>query len=116
MLTLPMQAMAYVAMQACVLSEPDASMQTTHSMAMAGDAMASCHEMADAESLPAQHPSTQHDCKFCAACGLASALPADVAVRMPVIPMPQAFSPQPAAAFSGFFPDGPERPPRAVLA
>jgi hypothetical protein len=32
------------------------------------------------------------------------------------VPVPHHFTPQPAAPFSAFIPDGPERPPQPALA
>ena len=107
MLTLPVQAFAYAAMQGCAFPDRGAPEQ----MAMSGEAMTDCHEPAHSDSSPAQH-----DCKFCAACGLASALPIEFAGSAPVVPIVHSFAPQPAASFSGFIPDGPERPPRTTLA
>lgn len=103
MLTLPVQGFAYSGMQACLFSDQGAA----DPVAMADEAMADCH---------AHDPSTQHECKFCAACALASALPIEFARSTPVVPIAHSFAPQPAASFSGFIPDGPERPPRAPLA
>jgi hypothetical protein len=113
MLTLPVQAFAYAAMQGCVLPYQRAA-ESTEPMAMPAEAMAGCHE---AEAMhPAGAPShslpAQHECKFCAACGLASAMPIDFAGSTPVVPIAHSFVSQPAASFSGFIPDGPERPPR----
>lgn len=111
MLALPVQAFAYSGMQACLLSDQGAAEQ----MAMSSEAMsmAGCHE-AD----PPQHQGlpAQHECKFCAACALASALPIEFVGSPPVVPIARSFAPQPAVSFSGFIPDSPERPPRAHLA
>jgi len=107
MLTLPVQAFAYAAMQGCSIPDQGAA----EHMAMPGEAMAHCHEPAQPDS-----PSPQHECKFCAACGLASALPIEFAGSTPVVPIVRGFGAQPAASFSGFIPDGPERPPRTTLA
>ena len=106
-LTLPAQAFAYAAMQGCAFPDQRAA----EPMAMPGEAMMSCHEPAQPDSPPAQH-----ECKFCAACGLASALPIEFAGSAPVVTMAHRFAAQPAASFSGFIPDGPERPPRSPLA
>ena len=109
MLTLPVQAFAYSGMQACLFSDQGAAEQR----AMSGEAMsmAGCHE-----ATPSHHMPAQHECKFCAACALASALPIEFAGSTPVVPIAHSFAQQPAALFSGFIPDGPERPPRTPLA
>jgi len=108
MLALPMQAFAYTAMQACMFSDRAAAEQ----MAMSGEGMTGCHGTPD-------HPHTpplQHECKICAACALASALPIEFTGSTPVVPIAYRFVTQPAESFSGFIPDGPERPPRPFLA
>lgn len=109
LLTLPVQALAYSAMQVCILSDRVAAEQ----MAMPGDpvAMEDCH----APDQP-PHPPDQHECKFCAACALATALPIGFADSAPLVPIAHRFTPQPAASFSGFIPDSLERPPRAAFA
>lgn len=109
MLALPVQALAYSSMQACLFPDRGAADQ----VAMGGEAMgmAGCHASDHPHSPPAQH-----ECKFCAACALASALPSEFAGSTPVVQIAHSFAPQPAASFSGFIPDGPERPPRVSLA
>ena len=111
MLALPMQAFAYTAMQVCLFSDRAAA----EPMAMPGEAMegmAGCHTMPDQP----HRPPLQHECKYCAACALASALPIEFAAGTRVVPIAHRFALQPAAAFSGFIPDGPDRPPRPFLA
>ncbi len=111
MLALPLQAFAYTAMQACMFSDRGAAEQ----MAMSGEAMegmTDCHTTPD----PPHSPPAQHECKYCAACALASALPIDFTGGTPVVPIAHSFALLPAASFSGFIPDGPDRPPRASLA
>ncbi len=111
MLTLPVQALAYSAMQACmVLDQGAAAQQAMPGEAMSMD-MAGCHTPEQPHSPPAQH-----ECKFCAACALAAALPIGFAESAPIVPLQHRFVLQPAASFSGFIPDGPERPPRPFLA
>jgi hypothetical protein len=109
MLALPLQALATASMRVCgTASHPAMAEQ----MAMADEAMANCHE-------PDQQPETppaQHDCKHCAACALGAALPIPAADTPAVAPTPVRFLSHPAAPFSGFIPDGPERPPRISLA
>ena len=112
MLTLPVQAFAYSVMQGCVLPYQGAA-EPTVQMAMPAEAMANCHE---ADSSQHQGLPAQYECKFCAACGLASAMPIEFVGSPPVVPIAHSFAPQPAASFSGFIPDGPERPPRPFLA
>lgn len=107
MLALPVQAFASAAMLDCAFTDQAA----VASMAMAGETMAGCHEPAQPDS-----PSAQHDCKHCAACALAAALPIPATDRAAVMPASIQFPTQPAASFSGFVPSGPERPPRAFLA
>ena len=107
MLALPVQTFASAAMLGCTFSHQPAVEQ----MAMAGETMAGCHEPAQPDSPPAQH-----DCKHCAACALAAALPIPVTDRAAVVPASIPFLTQPAASFSGFVPSGPERPPRAFRA
>ncbi|MGE5318728.1 MAG: hypothetical protein ACM3KD_00975 [Hyphomicrobiaceae bacterium] len=109
MLTLPLQAFAYSAMQVCTIVDQGAAEQVA--MPGEGMAMAGCHTPDHPHSSPAQH-----ECKYCAACALASALPIELAGSTPVVPLAHSFASQPAASFSGFIPDGPERPPRPSLA
>lgn len=111
MLALPVQAFAYSGMQACLFS--DQGVVEPRAMSDEDMSMSGCHE-AD----PSQHQGhpAQHECKFCAACALASALPIEFVGSTPVVPIVHSFAPQPAASFSGFIPDSPERPPRTPLA
>ena len=103
MLALPAQALAYSAMQACTVANRGAA----EPMATSGEtmAMAGCHAPDQPHSAP-----VQHECKYCAACALASALPIEFAGSTPVVPIARSFALPPAASFSGFIPDGPERP------
>lgn len=107
-LALPVQSFAAAAMLGCMMPPPDAM----RPVAMADDMMAGCH----ASSAQPDTPSPSHNCNHCAACALASALPIPAAGSPPVVPVAVRFVSQPVAAFSGFIPDGPERPPRPVLA
>jgi hypothetical protein len=107
MLTLPLQALASAAMLGCM-----AHSEAMEQMAMADEMMAGCHESEQPAS-----PSTSHDCKHCAACALGTALLLLPAVDTPaIVPARHSFTPHSAALFSGFIPDGPERPPRSTLA
>lgn len=107
MLALPLQTFASASMLGCAFSQPAA----VDPMTMADAMMAGCHEPEQPDSPPAQH-----DCKHCAACALASVLPVPVADSVAIMPVVHRFASQPAALFSGFIPDGPERPPRPALA
>jgi hypothetical protein len=108
MLALPLQAFAAASMLGCALSHRAAGEQ----MAMVDGMMAGCHETEQPDAPPAQH-----DCKHCAVCALASALLPIPASNTPaILPVTHHFTSHPAASFSGFVPDGPERPPRPSLA
>lgn len=107
MLALPLQTFASAAMLGCGTLSHQAMMEQ---VAAADEATAGCHE-------PEQDvPSTQHNCKHCAACALGAALPIPAADTPAIMPVPTRFMPHAAASFSGFIPDGPERPPRISLA
>jgi hypothetical protein len=56
-----------------------------------------------------------HKCSACAACGAAAALPAEPPRFAPAEAGPEAFRPLPLSAVR-FFTDGPDRPPRTLLA
>jgi hypothetical protein len=109
MLALPLQTFASAAMLVCSASSHQA--MTEQQVAMADGAMAACHE----PDRQPETPPTQHDCKHCGACALGVALPIPVAATA-IMPALIRFSSHPAASFSGFIPDGPERPPRISLA
>ncbi|MDO9008196.1 MAG: hypothetical protein Q7U80_08230 [Thiobacillus sp.] len=104
MLALPLQAFASASMPGCLFQQPAAG-------AMADVMMDGCHEPVQPESSPAQH-----DCKHCAACALGSVLPAPVNDSVGIMPLRHGLIPSSASAFIGFIPEGPERPPRSVLA
>jgi len=107
MLALPVQAFASAAMLGCAL--PHQAAMAPMAMAMAEDGMAGCHE-------PEQSAPTPHNCKHCTACALAFALPIPSSDTPAIVPSPTRYFPHPAASFSGFVPEGPERPPRTPLA
>lgn len=107
MLALPLQALASASMLGCTLSHP-----APEPMLMADGMMAGCHEAEPSD----HHPPAQHDCKHCAACAPGAALPVPVADSVAIAPAPHRYASQPATLFSGFVPDGPERPPRPILA
>jgi hypothetical protein len=101
-LALPLQGWASASMMTCLPggAPVDAAAAVPATMA--------CHEQTPEDApLPAQH-----DCQHCAACVLASAPPIPLTVTPAIAPVSVRFIPHPAAAFSGFIPDGPERPPR----
>lgn len=101
MLALPVQAFASAAMLGCAILHQ----ATMAPMATADETMAGCHE-------PEQSAPTPHDCKHCTACVLASALAIPVVDLATVMAVRESYISHPAAAFSGFVPEGPERPPR----
>jgi hypothetical protein len=94
-------------MLGCTLSQPVAE-----PMVMTEGTMAGCHEAEPSD----HHAPAQHDCKHCAACALGTALPVPAADSVAITPAPHRYASQPAVLFSGFVPDGPERPPRPTLA
>jgi hypothetical protein len=102
MLALPLQGWASASMLACLPGGAPVSPAAT------APAMTGCHEQAP-EDVP---PPAQHDCQHCAACVLASALPIPFTDTPAIVPVSTRYIPQPAATFSGFIADGPERPPR----
>lgn len=108
MLALPLQTLAAASMMACAMPQQAVIEHIEHT-AMAGESMAGCHE-------PEPSPATPHNCKHCATCALASVLPIPAFDTAAIIPAAQSYALQPAVAFSGFVPSGPERPPRAAFA
>ena len=104
MLALPVQAFASAAMMSCALPQQD----TVQSMVVADDVMAGCHE-------PEPSAPSSHDCKHCTACALASALPIPSSDAPAIMPVLTRYILHPAVSFSGFVPEGPERPPRSTL-
>ena len=110
MLVLPVQTFASAAMLGCAFSHQGPS--TAPQMAQTADAEAlpACHTPEAPEAMPAQH-----DCKHCAACYMASALPIP-SVFVPSIaqPAPSVIIPLSITTFIGFIPDSPERPPRTT--
>lgn len=107
MLALPLQTFASAAMLSCTFSHRTAQ----ESMMPADETMAGCHETQQTDASAAQH-----DCKHCATCALASALPIPAADVQAIVSASHRFDPQSIAAFGGFVPEGPERPPRPSLA
>lgn len=108
MLALPLQALASAAMLGCSFAHPAPVAQ----LAPADAAMATpCHE-------PERNaaPATYSDCSHCASCALASALPIPATDVPAVVPAARHYSALLTPRFSGFVPDGPERPPRPGFA
>lgn len=103
MLALPLQAFASMAMLGCEHA------RGTESQASMEAAMSGCHEAADERSAPAP---AKHQCSHCADCYLTSALPIPPATSNLTVPAPSIRHTHHAADFSGFIPEGPERPPR----
>ena len=103
MLVLPLQALAAASMLDCAFLHQ----AVQEPMAMADEPMAGCHEPEQPGA-----PSSEHNCKHCPVCALASALPITASDRVTILPAPYRFSSQPVATLSGYIPDGPERPPR----
>jgi hypothetical protein len=108
MLALPLQALASASMLGCTFAQPAPTvLQVTVDAAMTPP----CHEPE-----PASAPATQHDCKHCANCALASALPIPAVAVPATVPAVSRYSVLSIQPFSGFVPDGPERPPRPTFA
>jgi hypothetical protein len=105
MLILPLQAYASASMRSC-LPVPVPVQQSAEPMQMAG-----CHESGQHDDTPAPH---NH--KYCAVCALATALPVSFNLSPVLAPAALRFVTLPIAAFYGFIPDGPDRPPRLPLA
>lgn len=106
-LALPLQAFASAAMLDCAFA-PAAEMEQ---VVLADDAMDGCHDSGQPEA-----PPVAHDCTHCSACALGAVLPIPSGDSMAIPPLAAGFTAHPAAAYSGFVPDGPERPPRPLLA
>jgi hypothetical protein len=104
MLILPLQAFASASMLGCMLVPVPAQVDA-EPMLTAG-----CHESEQPDSTP-----TPHNCKHCAICALATALPIPHGASLALVPTTLRFMMQPEAPFSGFIPDSPERPPRLSL-
>ncbi len=107
MLALPLQAFASAAMLDCAFAHTAEIEQVV----LADHAMDGCHDSGQPESPPASH-----DCKHCSACALGAVLPIPSGDSIAIPPPAVSFTALPAAAYSGFVPDGPERPPRPFLA
>jgi hypothetical protein len=116
-LALPLQTFASVGMPGCMVSSQPATERMAVPDAHGGDAamaaemMAGCHAHGQSKV-----PLSPHNCKHCAACALAAALPVPVADSPAIMPVSNRFAPGSAELFIGFIPDGPERPPQPTLA
>ena len=108
-LALPLQTFASASLLNCGCK---ASLQpAAERMAMPDEMMAACHTHE-----PSGTPLSQHGCAHCAVCALAAALPVRVVDSPAIVPICRGFAPPSAELFSGHIPDGPERPPQAILA
>lgn len=106
MLALPVQAFASAAMLDCAFAHTAEMAQT-----VMDDAMDGCHDSGQPEA-----PPVAHDCTHCSACALGAVLPIPSGDSIAIPPLAASFTAHAAAAYSGFVPDGPERPPRPFLA
>ncbi len=108
MLVLPVQTFASAAMLGCAFSHQGPSSAPQMAQTASTEALPACHTPEQPDAKP-----TQHDCKHCAACYMASAL-AIPSVFVPLIaPLsPNAIVPLALRSFIGFIADSPERPPR----
>lgn len=104
MLALPVQTFASAALLGCELSRaaPETQVAMDHGMSVCHDAPADKPDM----------PVGEHQCGHCAACYLAAAFPIPAASAALVTPIPYSPYLQTSESFSGFIPEGPERPPR----
>ncbi len=109
MLALPVQAFASVVLLGCEFAHDDAAMQTAIDMSSASHAMHGSHEAPREQPVPSVG---EHQCSHCAACYLAAAFPIPAAIGTAVAPIPYSPHLSIAETFSGFIPEGPERPPR----
>ena len=104
MLALPLQAFASAAMIGCSM------MQHAAMPIQAGDTvMSGCHESAPQPD----SPTSQHSCMHCAVCYLSSIPLLPTISPLSGLPAADAIIPHAATWFSGYIPEGPERPPRA---
>ena len=112
-LALPLQtfASAGVMLGCTVPQQPATEQMAMTDGGMAGEMMSACHEHSQPDAPPAQTK-----CKHCVACALATALPVPVSESAANMPVSNRFAAQAAVSFSGFIPNGPERPPRTPLA
>lgn len=109
MLALPVQTFASVVMLGCAFLHQEPAVH--QGLAMADEMTAACHE----DTLPDTQP-TSHNCTHCAACYLTSALAIPYAAAASIASVSHRVIPYADAAFIGFIPAGPERPPRTTIA
>lgn len=107
-LALPVQAFASVALLGCEFAHASKEIQPAAAMSSMDHTMDNCHE-----AVPEQ--AGEHQCSHCAACYLAAAFPIPAGVAALVMPIPYTPHLQTSESFSGFIPEGPERPPRPSL-
>ncbi|MEW6133505.1 MAG: hypothetical protein AB1591_10150 [Pseudomonadota bacterium] len=112
MLILPLQAFASVTLLGCEFARLGGEAAPVMDMAGMPHAIGDCHESAPEQS---GAPADEHQCSHCAACYLAGAFPLPAAVTTAVAPIPHTPHLRTAEPFSGFIPEGPERPPRTSL-
>jgi len=111
MLVLPVQTFASAAMLGCAFSHQGPSAAPQLAQPVNAEALPACHTPEQPEPKP-----PQHDCKHCAACYMASALPIP-SVFVPLsAPLSQSVVTFISHYFIGFIPDSPERPPRTTSA
>ena len=108
MLVLPVQSFASAAMLGCAFSHPGPSSAPQMAHADIADALPACHTPEQTDVKPAQH-----DCKHCAACDLASALPIPSVFVPAIAPASHSVIVHADVAFFGFIPDSLDRPPRS---
>lgn len=108
MLVLPVQSFASAAMLGCAFAHQGMSAGLAMAEPVSTDTTPACHTPEQPEPEPAQH-----DCKHCAVCYMASALPIPSATTLPALDKPGVFVVSSSSSFVGFIPDSPERPPRA---
>ena len=111
-LVLPVQSFASAAMLGCAFSHQGPSSAPQMAQTASTEALPACHTPEQPEAQP-----TQHDCKHCAACYMASALPIPAALTLLITSAsPDVMVPLAPRSFTGFIPDSPERPPRPPFA
>ena len=111
MLVLQVETFASAAMLGCAFSQEGASSASQTAQGKGGEVMHACHESPQPTT-----PDTKHNCKYCAACYLASALFIPPTVIAPVAAVSETAIAHPSDSFVGFIPDSPERPPRTHFA
>jgi len=108
MLVLPVQTFASAAMLGCAFSHQGPSTAPQMAQMAYTEALPACHTPEQPEGQP-----DQHDCKHCAACYMASALPIPSVFVPPIALVLPSVIAHLAVSFHGFIPDSPDRPPRS---